>query len=494
MREKGKKILFHIFLGIFSLAYLIVFFQVLFGDRIHDNDSVVLLVCMLLGIEAVIFFYMMTDRHVDAMEKYYCVMLAVFLIVYGMIVIANGFRLRFTPAFDMDAIYGGAIQWLREGSFTNYYEYFSYFPNNIGAMTILHFVFSVAAVFGVSDFFAVGIIFNSVIIISTALVVSLSCKKMRSAAAGVTALFFFVLCVPFLFMSAAFYTDSLSVLFPALFYYLYLHFKEQKDVKGQVRVSILMAITLSFGMMVKFTVLIILVAVMIDALICLKMRDVCLFAAISILAVWATFGIMNAYMYSAHLDKDTSTRLNTPYLHWVMMGMQGDGRYNPGDYEFTRSFEPEERNEALLGRIKERVDEMSISEMWEHLVNKAAVCFGDGTYALSDFLDDTPDRETGVHEYLLYDGKKYVSYRHFTTGLLLVLYVFMVFGALKRMFGIGAEKGYILAPRLAALGILSFLLMWETSGRYFTNFVPIMIICAVMSFDWKKGNNDFMKP
>lgn len=491
MGKSKKKVIYNILFGIFSFAYLIVFCKVLFWDDIHNNNTAALLLFMLAGAGAAVLLYFVFSKYKNIIKKYYNIILAVFLVVYGIIVIVNGYLLRFTPAFDMDAIYGGAIQWLKEGSFTGYYEYYGYFPNNLGAMTILHFVFSVASVFGISDFFAVGIIFNSVIIILTVLVVSLTCRKLKGEVAGVMALVFFVLCVPFLFMGAAFYTDSLSVLFPALFYYLYLHFREQETLKGRIIFSLLMALALSVGMMIKFTVLIILVAVVIDALLCMDWRKVCLFTAVSVLTASAAFGIMNTYMYSVHLDKDTCRQLNTPYLHWVMMGMQNNGYYNPEDYEFTRSFAPEDRNSALLGRIKERIGKMSLSEIVEHFTNKAAVCFGDGTYALSDFLDDTPDREVWLHKYILYDGEKHVSYRNFTTGLLLMVYLFMIYGAVRCMISKGLEKCRVLAPRLAALGILSFLLLWETSGRYFTNFIPLMIICAVISFDWKKetGNN-----
>lgn len=40
--------------------------------------------------------------------------------------------------------------------------------------------------------------------------------------------------------------------------------------------------------------------------------------------------------------------------------------------------------------------------------------------------------------------------------------------------------------RLATLGILVFLPLWETSGRNFTNFVPLMLVCAVLSLRREK--------
>lgn len=487
---KGKAIVYKAFLSLFFCAYLVIFFKVLFGDTIHQYKTAPLLVYMMLGAGAAILSYFLFTKYCTVIKRYYRIILIVFLAVYGTAILANGFLLRFTPAFDMDAIYGGAVQWLQEGTFTNYYEYFGYFPNNLGAMTILHMVFSIVSMIGISDFFAVGIVFNSLLLTATVLVVSLTCRKLRDEVAGVMALVFFLLCIPFLFMGAAFYTDSLSVLFPALFYYLYLHFKEQKTWKMRLVFAAAMGAALTAGMLIKFTVLIILVAVVIDALLCLDWKEVCLFAGCALFLAFASFGMMNAYMYHVHLDKETCKQLKTPYLHWVMMGMQNNGYYSPGDYEFTRSLAPEERNAACLSKIKERIGDMGVSGLVQLFLNKAVVCFGDGTYALSDFLDDSPDTERWQHKYILYAGEKYEKYRNLTTGMLLGVYLFMLLGAARCLWKKGTAGSCILAPRLAGLGILAFLLLWETSGRYFTNFIPLMLICAVLSFDWREGEKN----
>ena len=53
---------------------------------------------------------------------YYC--LIAFLFVVGIFQIAKINELRFTPSFDLDAIYCGAIQWVETGNFSGYYDYF----------------------------------------------------------------------------------------------------------------------------------------------------------------------------------------------------------------------------------------------------------------------------------------------------------------------------------------------------------------------------------
>lgn len=298
-------------------------------------------------------------------------------------------------------------------------------------MTILHFVFSLAARAGVTDFFAVGIVFNSILLTATALVTSLTCRKLRGSIGGVMALVFFALCLPFWFMSAAFYTDSLSLLFPVLFYDFYLLFKEQTSRKGQLLTAFGMAAALTIGMLIKFTVLIVLAAVVIDALLCLNWKRVCLLVVCCGLLATVSFGTMNAYMYSVHLDRAECEELHTPYLHWVMMGLQNSGQYNAEDYEYTRSYPPEERNQACLARIQERIQTLGTLGLARLFLDKAAICFGDGTYALSDFLDDAPAHAVALHQYILYAGANYRGYQHLTTGILLAVYFFLLWGAAK---------------------------------------------------------------
>lgn len=71
---------------------------------------------------------------------------------------------------------------------------------------------------------------------------------------------------------------------------------------------------------------------------------------------------------------------------------------------------------------------------------------------------------------------------------MIVLYLLAIVGAGRDIVGKVKYRESILptAPRLAMLGILFFLILWETSGRYFTNYVPILIVCASLTLYWKK--------
>lgn len=151
------------------------------------------------------------------------------------------------------------------------------------------------------------------------------------------------------------YTDMLSVMFPVLFFYLYLNSKEQSG-KRKIITYILMGLTITIGSLNKFTVIIIAIAVGIDLLINRKFKEFTKIL-VSVVSIMMIFNVtFNLYMYSSHLDRQTAKGENTPYNHWVMMGLKGDGVYNPEDYEFTRKYDYDEnRNSKINKEIFDRI-------------------------------------------------------------------------------------------------------------------------------------------
>ena len=202
---------------IFAVAFAYISLNILLVDNIHSYKIIQLFPGIIFGAVVVaIVMFLLNKIDSDRLGCNFKKVLLVFSIVYYIVLVRMGFLLRFTPSFDMDAIYSGAIQWTQNGNFSNYYEYFGYFPNNLGSMGFLHIIFKIASLLGVKDFFAVGIIVNSALITGTAVTVSLVCRKITNSKMALMSLCLFLLCFPFYFMGAAFYTDSLSLLFPVL--------------------------------------------------------------------------------------------------------------------------------------------------------------------------------------------------------------------------------------------------------------------------------------
>ena len=71
-------------------------------------------------------------RKEDFFERNYKYIVVIFLAVTFAYQMAKAGELRFVPSFDLDAIYWGALEWLQTGTFAGYYDYFDWFPNNLG--------------------------------------------------------------------------------------------------------------------------------------------------------------------------------------------------------------------------------------------------------------------------------------------------------------------------------------------------------------------------
>ena len=185
-----------------------------------------------------------------------------------------------------------------------------------------------------------------------------------------------------------------------------------------------------------------------------------------------------------------------------MMGLKGNGIYNGEDYEFTRSFkDPDERRAAIKQEIKRRIAERGFIGMVELLTEKADITFGDGTYGLSDFLCFREKNTSVLHEYLVKGEKNYKTYSNITTGALLAVYILIIAGGAYEVFSTESKTRELLVPRLALLGLFIFLLCWEARWRYFSNYIPIIFLSAVIALggistaiERRRGGDSAEKP
>lgn len=204
-------------------------------------------------------------------------------------------------------------------------------------------------------------------------------------------------------------------------------------------------------------------------------------AAVHILIICAVFSAADGVVYSNLLDREQAEVQNTPYLHWIMMGAKGDGRYDGDDYNFTRQYtDREEQQEALKTEIARRYTDLGFDGVMDLWKAKTIKCFGDGTYALSDFLDDSPQNDTSWNDWLLYSGKNYDKYGTICLGVFVTIMLLMLFSVLGSMRRRKDSRIDVPALWLAFFGIWFFLMFWEASARYFMNMLSVMLVVAVV--------------
>lgn len=88
------------------------------------------------------------------------------------------------------------------------------------------------------------------------------------------------------------------------------------------------------------------------------------------------------------------------------MGLQNNGYYNPEDYEYTRSYDVNERSAACRKKAMERIKELGVSGLFKLWTNKAGNLFWRWNICLIRFFRRyTRADETVIHINILYAGK-----------------------------------------------------------------------------------------
>ncbi|MBR6109960.1 MAG: hypothetical protein IKQ36_09515 [Clostridia bacterium] len=405
-----------------------------------------------------------------------------FFLFIGIVQIIMIFPLRYTPKWDVDALFGGASEWVKMGDFASYHEYFGMFHNNWGGLILFRAVFGIARLFGVKDFFIAASLFNSALSLSTMYLTGSVCEKLVGIRGRLMAYFIFSISLPFYFIAPAFYTDALTMVFPILIFSLYLAAREQEKLIKRLLIFALMGLAAGVGYGIKATVVIMLIAVIVDAVLNQDLKKFVPMLPITAILMLACSLAAQGIIFR-HLDRREAKRLETPILHWVMMGTVGNGTYNRNEYAFTKSFEDTaERRNAVKERLLERLKSYDIGDYAELFTRKLGIDFGDGTYGLSDCLDCPHGDDNALQSFLVKDGEHHAVYKHICTGALIALYIPLIVSCVLDVKGKRTARD-LFAPRLALFGLMLFLLFWEARWRYFSNYMPMIIVLTIAGLE-----------
>ncbi len=469
-----------VFLGLFALSFSFIILNVIFNRSVYSYLSVALVFLGFLIFLGLVSLKKKILKKENFCHKHYYKILFSGIGFLFLLQIVFAVVLRYTPTFDLEAVYNGGIAWAESGSFEDYSsstchsDYFYIFPNNLGTLSIFALLFKICGFLGITDYFIAAAVFNALLF---SISVFFSCqiaRKLFGTCNGVFLLILFLVTLPFYFIAPVFYTDSLSLLFPVAAFYLILKGKEVKIWWQKILLHTVSAIFIGIGALVKMTVLVVAIAVCIFFFVTKKFKHLIAFALISVTVISLIFGTFNGYIYSHRLDKEKAEEMNTPVYYWIDLAFHGNGGYNNDIFYLSRyTADPKERKEVLKEDIKAGIEEKGVYGVLQLFTNKSARAFGDGTFALSDFLDDNPEKFNILHKFLLYEGDFYGFYSTVCTSLFLCVLALMIISVKK-----AKEKPEILVMLLSVFGIMLFLLFWEINSRYITTFVPFIYILA----------------
>lgn len=351
--------------------------------------------------------------------------------------------------------------------------------------------FALCSLLGISDFLLCGFIVCAAGCALTFACTGLMALELGGRRAATASMLLYLATIPILFAAHMFYTDFLSMPFGAAGALMLLYADSAQGATKKLTYLIISCGLTAIGVAIKATVGIVAVA----GLLCLIMKKdwklLAAFAGVSAAAMAIVFLILNVAVYPSQLDRSTAKEMNTPTLHWIMMGLneEYDGAYNSEDYEFTRSFtNTDERSAAVQKEIASRVDSLGLSGLLRLAAKKLGGEFGDGTASVGDFMP-APDANAeggaeysiklAIYSFINKDGKYYNVYAALSNGARYAALILTAVWGLTLLLRKQTDAMSLL-PLLCFAGVALFLCFWEANDRYVVNCLPFITVAAGM--------------
>ena len=261
--------------------------------------------------------------------------------------------------------------------------------------------------------------------------------------------------------------------------------------RKKIFLSILIGILAVIGIKIKFTCVIMLIAIIVDVLFRFKFNQNIKTMGIIILTMICSFSFLR--LVENHIDFFKATKTGAlPYSHWIMMGLyeypsnvEGKdyiGVYNAKLYNYTYSLGTRENMiKGHIKKIKEKMKSYKVTGYISFLYRKALFTWGDGTFHGSRTISENKIMEKNiVQEIICSDGKYFSIYYIKDTGLIIFLYFSIVVSAITAFVKKTNDCNVVY---IALFGLIVFLSLWESSARYLVHYVPIIIVASIPGID-----------
>jgi len=401
-----------------------------------------------------------------------------------------GYLLEYVPAGDNLMLYNGSELLAREGSFQSVPDfglYLARFSNQWGFLVLLTYFWKLMLFFGVQSLMLPAAILQAALYTLGMRSCLRIARRMRGVRSELMLLAMLVTCLPLYLAAAVVYTDTFSLPFILIGMDLALCTAGEESRGKQLLYALLTGIVLLFGAQIKMTALIVLIAALIVWALKLKIVRAALCGVICTVIVAGGTLAFQQTVVGTIIDPDVHAQQKTPLIHWVMMSIP-TGNYPYGTY--TGDYGPtwemmdagashEEIMDSIYTRMKDRIYTLRYpNRLLAALFRKNSVYIGDGTFGMTEMLDDTPVRENAVSSFVLAGRPHYGLYSAVCTGVFMAQLALAAAGCLRdiRKKDTRAAMLYI-----ALFGSMLFLLLWEPRSRYLFGYVPLFLIAAAIA-------------
>ena len=132
--------------------------------------------------------------------------------------------------------------------------------------------------------------------------------------------------------------------------------------------------------------------------------------------------------------------------------------------------------DSIFMRMKDRIYTLRYpNRLIAAALRKNAAFIGDGTFGMTEMLDDGPVRENFISSIVLEERAHYEPYKALCTGVFMGQLVLALLGCIRDIRRRDA-KGSMLY--VSMFGVMFFLMLWEARGRYLFNFIPVLLMLS----------------
>lgn len=198
-----------------------------------------------------------------------------------------------------------------------------------------------------------------------------------------------------------------------------------------------------------------------------------------------TFGIDKAIVNEQQIVQ-IDKKVATPAIHFMAMGMVGNGGYNRKDAESYAGIPTQDQVKIAQKQIRRRLRNKGVVGYIKFLLDKQSNDTADGTFGWLNegyFLnEDSPNTKLGqfLSSYIYPNGQRLFDFK-FVAQLCWVILIGII------LFGFEDNQQFSQAMRLAIVGLMIFLLMFEGGRtRYLIQFLPCFFVLAALCWNSTK--------
>ena len=496
---------FPVFAGVFLLGDKIPFFA---GLKLSLPVPYFLIFLISLILSGVFVFLTVLAGKKEMSEKESWILTGVFAVLCIPLYLVS-FRMAKEIAFHLPwdvMVVGGSAKSVAEGYALAYEYYYSIYTNNIPIVYILAKILK----FGMEHNYLpnpeyLWIQVLCVLLTLSVLFSTLSVKRLtQNRAATVTAFLMGCVLTGLSAWKTAPYTDAYGALFPILWFYLYICFKQAKKPAVKIILLLLSVLSGGIGGLIKPTVYIVVIALLIAEVAEVIVRGkkemlYLILAAFTMAAVlFGVKGVKNGMADSMGLIIAPNLEAGVAEYFYMGQNEATTGAYNSDDAAIYGEFQDKEKSERtkeVLHRAVRRMKEKGPFGFVSFSFKKMVMTFSDGTFGwynevwIDSFYDPCAETDTAAGRLLrrLYrfeDPKR------------------MVFAAFLQVFWFSALTGIAALPVLlfirdkkeskdfalnvfivtVFLGIFFYQLLFEARARYLFIFLPVLLSLSATGF------------